>query len=106
VLIALSDMRDRFRLVAAEVECVPLPAAIPHLPIGHAVWRSKPDFRTAATAWLAAGASHHTAMSNQITVRSVREFASMTGVELLVIDDSTTIESAEREMRLNSAVFR
>ena len=27
VVIALSDMRDRFRLVAAEVECVPLPAA-------------------------------------------------------------------------------
>jgi hypothetical protein len=29
----------------------------------------------------------------------------MTGVELLVIDDSTTIESAERELRLNSATF-
>ncbi len=27
VVLALSDMRDRFRLVAAEVECVPLPAA-------------------------------------------------------------------------------
>ena len=60
VVIALSDMRDRFRLVVAEVECVPLPEAMPNLPIGHAIWRSKPDFRTAATAWLAAGASHHT----------------------------------------------
>ena len=75
VVLALSDMRDRFRLVAAEVECVPLPAAMPNLPVGHAVWRSKPDFRTAATAWLAAGASHHTAMSNQITTRVVQDFA-------------------------------
>ena len=106
VVLALSDMRDRFRLVAAEVECVPLPAPMPNLPVGHAVWRSKPDFRTAATAWLAAGASHHTAMSNQITTRVVQDFAVMTGVELLVIDDSTTIESAERELRLNSATFR
>ena len=106
VVLALSDMRDRFRLVAAEVECVPLPAAMPNLPVGHAVWRSKPDFRTAATAWLAAGASHHTAMSNQIGTRAVRDFATMTRVELLVIDDSTTIESAERELRLNSATFR
>jgi L-arabinose isomerase len=105
VVLALSDMRDRFRLVAAEVECVPLPAAMPCLPVGHAIWRSKPDFRTAATAWLAAGASHHTAMSNQITTRVVQDFALMTGVELLVIDDSTTIESAERELRLNSATF-
>jgi L-arabinose isomerase len=100
VVIALSDMRDRFRLVAAEVDCVPLPAAMPNLPVGHAVWRSRPDFRTAATAWLAAGASHHTAMSNQISTRVVRDFATMTGVELLVIDDTTTIESAERELRL------
>ncbi|MAT06631.1 MAG: L-arabinose isomerase [Acidimicrobiaceae bacterium] len=106
VVLALSDMRDRFRLVAAEVECVPLPAPMPNLPVGHAVWRSKPDFRTAATAWLAAGASHHTAMSNQISTRVVQDFATMTGVELLVIDDSTTIESAERELRLNQATFR
>ncbi len=106
VVLALSDMRDRFRLVAAEVECVPLPAPMPNLPVGHAIWRSKPDFRTAATAWLAAGASHHTAMSNQISTRVVQDFATMTGVELLVIDDSTTIESAERELRLNQATFR
>ena len=105
VVIALSDMRDRFRLVAAEVECVPLPAPMPNLPIGHAVWRSKPDFRTAASAWLAAGASHHTAMSNQIGTRVVKDFATMTGVELLVIDDTTTLESVERELRLNSATF-
>jgi L-arabinose isomerase len=106
VVIALSDLRDRFRLVAAEVECVPLPEAMPNLPVGHAIWRSKPDFRTAATAWLAAGASHHTAMSNQIGIRIVQDFATMTGVELVVIDDSTTIESAERELRLNNATFR
>ena len=106
VVLALSDMRDRFRLVAAEVECVPLPAPMPNLPVGHAIWRSKPDFRTAATAWLAAGASHHTAMSNQINTRVVEDFALMTGVELLVIDDSTTIASAERELRLNQAIRR
>jgi L-arabinose isomerase len=106
IVLALSDMRDRFRLVAAEVECLPLPAEMPHLPVGHAVWRSKPDFRTAATAWLAAGASHHTAMSNQIGTRVVQDFAAMVGVELLVIDADTTIEAAERELRLNSAAFR
>jgi len=105
IVLALSDMRDRFRLVAAEVECVPLPEPMPNLPVGHAVWRSKPDFRTAATAWLAAGAAHHTAMSNQVTTRVIQDFASMTGVELLTIDDDMTIEDAERELRLNSVVY-
>lgn len=106
VVLALSDMRDRFRLVAAEVECVALPEPMPNLPVGHAIWRSKPDFRTAATAWLAAGASHHTAMSSQISIRAVSDFAVMTGIELLEIDESTTIESAERELRINQAAFR
>ena len=45
-------------------------------------------------------------MSNQITTRAIQDFATMTGVELLVIDDSTTIESAERELRLSAATFR
>lgn len=106
VVIALSDMRDRFRLVAAEVDCVPLPEPMPNLPVGHAVWRSRPDFRTAATAWLAAGAAHHTAMSNQISTRTVRDFAAMSRVELLVIDDSTTAESAERDLILARGMGR
>ena len=103
LVLALSDMRDRFRLVAAEVENVELPAAMPKLPIGHAVWRSKPDFRTAATAWLEAGASHHTAMTTQINMRTVRDFAAMTQLELVVIDDNTTLDGIEHDRHLNRA---
>jgi L-arabinose isomerase len=101
LMLALSDMRDRFRLVAAEVENVALPAAMPKLPIGHAVWRSKPDFRTAATAWLEAGASHHTAMTTQVNMRTVRDFAAMTQLDLVVIDDNTTLDGIERHRQLN-----
>ena len=60
VVIALSDMRDRFRLVANVVEVVPPSEPLPRLPVGRAVWRPEPDFRTSATAWLEAGAAHHT----------------------------------------------
>jgi len=40
-------------------------------------------------------------MSNQIDTR----VATMTGVELIVIDDPTTIESAGSELRLNNVTF-
>ncbi|WP_062077451.1 L-arabinose isomerase [Demequina globuliformis] len=106
VVVALSDMRDRFRMVAADVERVGLPAPMPKLPVGHAVWRSKPDFRTATTAWMAAGGAHHTVMSSQTSLTTWRDFARMTGVELVSIDDSTTIEGVERDLALGGAFWR
>jgi len=106
VVVALSDMRDRFRLVANVVENVALPQPMPKLPVGRAVWKPKPDFRTSATAWLTAGAAHHTVMSTQVGVDVFRDFAKMSGVELLVIDDGTTIEGFEQTVRWNAAYYR
>ncbi|WP_291379314.1 L-arabinose isomerase [Demequina sp.] len=105
VVVALSDMRDRFRLVVADVENVDLPQPMPNLPVGRAVWRSKPDFKTAATAWMMAGAAHHTAMSNQLSLQVIEDFARIMGVELVVIDDAATVSGIERSMRFNAAYF-
>jgi L-arabinose isomerase len=106
IVVALSDVRERFRLVANVVDNVPLPAPMPKLPVGHAVWKPRPDFRTSATAWLQAGAAHHTVMSTQVGVDVFRDFAAMSGVELLVIDENTTTEEFARELRWNAAYYR
>ncbi|HWM32815.1 MAG TPA: L-arabinose isomerase [Pseudolysinimonas sp.] len=106
VVVALSDMRERFRLVANVVDAVPLPEPMPKLPVGHAVWSPRPDFRTSATAWLTAGAAHHTVMSTQVGVEVFRDFARMSGIELLVIDESTTLPAFESELRANAAYYR
>jgi len=106
LVVALSDLRERFRLVANVVDTVPLPAPMPKLPVGHAVWKPRPDFRTSATAWLHAGAAHHTVMTTQVGVDVFRDFAKMSGVELLVIDENTTTEEFDRELRWNAAYYR
>ena len=106
VVVAMSDMRDRFRLVANAVEVVAPPEPLPKLPVGRAVWKPEPDFTTSATAWLTAGAAHHTVMSTAIGVEVFAEFARMTETELLVIDASTTIGGFEREVRWNAAYHR
>ncbi len=106
VVVALSDMRDRFRLVANVIENVALPHPMPKLPVGRAVWKPQPDFRTSATAWLMAGAAHHTVMSTQVGVDVFRDFARMSGVELLVIDDGTTVDGFEQQLRWNAAYYR
>jgi L-arabinose isomerase len=106
VVVALSDMRDRFRLVANVVENVPLPEPMPNLPVGHAVWRPAPDFRTSATCWLTAGAAHHTVMSTAVGIDVFREFARIARVEFLAIDEDTTVRGFEDEVRWNAADSR
>ena len=86
VVVAMTDMRERFRLIANVVEVVPPDEPIPNLPVARAVWRPQPDLATSAAAWLTAGAAHHTAMSTQVGIEAFTDFAEMTGIELLTID--------------------
>ncbi len=106
VVVALSDMRDRFRLVANVVEVVPPTEPLPRLPVGRAVWRPAPDFRTSAAAWLQAGAAHHTVMSTAVGIEAFADYARMTGTELLTIDEATTVGAFENELRWNAAYYR
>ena len=106
VVVAMSDMRDRFRLVANVVEVVEPTAALPNLPVGRAVWRPEPDFATSAAAWLTAGAAHHTVMSTAVGIEVFHDFAEIARTELLVIDKTTTLREFRREVRWNQAYYR
>ena len=105
LVVAMSDMRDRFRLVANVVENLDAPD-LPRLPVGRAVWRPAPDFPTSSACWLAAGAAHHTVMTTAVGVEVFRDFAEMSGTELLVIDETTSVREFQRELRWNQAYYR
>jgi L-arabinose isomerase len=105
VVVAMSDMRDRFRLVANVVDNVEAPD-LPNLPVGRAVWKPQPDFATSAACWLTAGAAHHTVMTTAVGIEVFRDFAEIAGTELLVIDDDTTVRGFQRELRWNQAYYR
>jgi L-arabinose isomerase len=106
VVVAMSDLRERFRLVANAVEVVPPDADLPHLPVARAVWKPEPDFATSAEAWLMAGAAHHTVLSTQVGVEVFEDFAEMARTELLVIDATTTPREFAKELRWNQAWYR
>ena len=106
VVVAMSDMRDRFRLTANVVDVVTPPAPLPHLPVARAVWKPRPDFTTSAEAWLTAGAAHHTVLSTQVGVEAFEVFAQIARTELLTIDESTTRSSFRDQVRWNNAYYR
>jgi L-arabinose isomerase len=106
IVVAMSDMRDRFRLVANVVEVVALPEPLPNLPVARAVWKPAPNFATSAAAWLTAGAAHHTVMCTTVGLDAFEDLALMAGTELLVIDESTTLREFAKEVRWNQAYYR
>ncbi|GIH47175.1 L-arabinose isomerase [Microbispora rosea] len=106
VVVGLSDMGERFRLVANEIDVVAPPEPLPALPVARAVWRPRPDLRTSAESWITAGAPHHTVLSSAIGSEELTDFADMLGVELLVIDEATTSRQFTKELRWNQAYYR
>ena len=105
LVVAMSDVRDRFRLVANVVENI-VPPDLPKLPVGRAVWKPAPDLATSAACWLAAGAAHHTVMTTAVGIEVFRDFAEIAGIELLEIDQATTARGFQRELRWNQAYYR
>jgi L-arabinose isomerase len=106
VVVALCDMRERFRLVANVVDVVEPPHPLPKLPVGRAVWEPRPNFQTSAAAWLTAGGAHHTVMSTAIGIDVFEAFAEIARTELLVIDEDTTLRGFQKELRWNQAYWR
>ncbi len=103
VVVGLVDLGDRFRLVLNEVEVVPPVADLPRLPVARALWEPRPDFSTAAEAWLTAGGPHHTSLCMTVGTEAFADFAEIAGIELLVIDERTRMDDFKKELRWNQA---
>lgn len=106
VVVAMSDMRDRFRLTANIVNVIEPPQPMPKLPVARAMWIPEPDFYTSVEAWLTAGGAHHTCMSTQIEPEVWENFAALAHMELVVIDESTTRRDFASGVRWNQAYHR
>jgi L-arabinose isomerase len=105
-VVGLSDLGDRFRLVANDIEIIPADEPMPRLPVACAVWKPAPDLATSAEAWLIAGAPHHTVLTTAVDYDALNDFSTILGVELLHIDADTTIRAFSNEIRWNSAYYR
>ena len=102
---SLIDLGGRFRLIVNEVDVVKPPRPLPRLPVARAVWRCRPDFKTACGAWIRAGGAHHTAFSYAVTAEHLRDFAEIAGIELVLIDRDTRLAELEKELRWNEAYY-
>jgi L-arabinose isomerase len=106
VILGITDLGDRFRLVGNEAEVVAPDAPLPKLPVARAVWKPAPDLRTSTEAWLTAGGPHHTVLSTALDREHLWDFADMLRTELVLIDASTESRRFRQELRWNQAYYR
>jgi L-arabinose isomerase len=106
VVVAMSDMRERFRLTVNVVDVVEPGHELPNLPVARAVWKPQPSFAVSAEAWLIAGAAHHTVMSTAVGLEAFQDFSDMARTELATIDETTTSRGFAQELRWNQAYYR
>jgi L-arabinose isomerase len=79
--------------------------ALPKLPVARAVWTCRPDFATAAEAWIYAGGAHHTVFSYDIDAEQVVDLAAMADVEVVVIDAETRLRTLRNELRFADLTY-
>ncbi len=99
------DLGNRFRLIVNEVDVVKPQKPLPKLPVARAVWKCRPDFKTACAAWIYAGGAHHTGFSQAVTTEHMEDFAEMAGIELVVIDADTNLRSFKQDLRHNEIYY-
>ncbi len=102
----LIDLGNRFRLVVNEVDAVVPPRALPNLPVARAVWKCRPNFKTACAAWLYAGGAHHTGYSYTLTREHMEDFSAMAGIEFVNIGEETRLDEFRRDLRFSEVYYQ
>jgi L-arabinose isomerase len=106
LVVGMSDMGDRFRLVLNEIDVVPADEPLPNLPVARAVWEPRPDLATSAETWIMAGGPHHTVLSTALSTEEVADLAEFARTELVVIEADTQVRRFQQELRWNQAYYR
>jgi L-arabinose isomerase len=103
---SLIDMSNRFRLLVNIVEAVKPKNKLPNLPVARVLWKPYPDMKTGCAAWILAGGAHHTCFSQNLTAEHLEDFASIAGIEYVLIDKDTKLYNFKNELRWNDACYQ
>lgn len=102
---SLIDMGNRFRLLVNTVEAVTPEHDLPKLPVARVLWKPYPDMQTGCTAWLLAGGAHHTCFSQNLDAEYLEDFATMAGLEYVLIGKHTDLYQFKNELKWNEASY-
>ncbi len=106
VAATIIDMGNRFRMIVSTMEVVKNEHDMPKLPVASVLWKPYPSLAESAECWIYAGGAHHTCLSTALTVDELRDFADICGIEFVVIDKNTDVNSLRKELFYNDMIYK
>jgi L-arabinose isomerase len=103
---SIIDLGHRFRLLINEVDAVQPEEEMPKLPVARVLWKTQPSLSQAVENWIQAGGAHHTCFSYKVTTEQLRDFAELTGIEMVLINKDTNRQAFTNELRWNEIIYR
>ncbi|WP_082232998.1 L-arabinose isomerase [Halobacillus massiliensis] len=104
--VSIIELGGRFRMVINKVEAVQPEKETPHLPVAKVLWKPLPSLSVATEAWIFAGGAHHTVLSFRLTTEQMEDFAEITGIECVTIDEETKLRNLKKELQWNSVIWK
>lgn len=99
------DMGNRFRMIVNNVDVIEPEAELPKLPVASSLWIPQPNLEIGAASWIYAGGTHHSAFSYALTNEFFEDYADIAGIELITIDNDTTINKLKFELKVNEVYY-
>lgn len=104
--ITLVELNNRYRMIVNKVEAFPSFEKMPKLPVGNVMWKPLPNLETAAEAWIYAGGAHHTIMTYDLDIETLRDYAEYFDIEFIVIDQDTKLDQFKDKLKINELCYK
>jgi L-arabinose isomerase len=92
-------------MIVNNVDVIKPEAALPKLPVASALWIPQPNLEIGAAAWIYAGGTHHSAFTYALTNEYFEDYADISGIELMTIDNDTTINNFKFGLKVNEIYY-
>lgn len=106
VQVSLIELEGRYRLIANVCNAVKPVGDMPNLPVARVMWKPEPSLEQASEAWILAGGAHHTAMTYDVSIETLRDFADYYDIEFVLIDKNLNLNTFKRDLDLNELLFK
>ena len=106
ILVTVTDMGNRFRMIVHDVAVIPPIQPMPQLPVARVMWKPMPDLYRGSECWILAGGAHHSVLAYALNADHMRDFAEIMGIEFVHIGRDTDIQWLKRELELNDLVWK
>ncbi len=103
--VSIVDLGTRMRIVANKVNIISSIEKFEKLPVARILLSPEPNFITASECWILSGGGHHNAFTTQLDSETLEFYSEMIKIELLNIDESTTVSNFRNQDRWNRAYY-